>query len=410
MLNGSGSLNSRAINSSSAGSGIVVFTVTEEFFVSDSIAVNNVETVEETAVASDSAIFELAVLETAVLDDLAAEFRILANALETAQMSDALELSRTGVFLAGESAALSDSHLISVFAVENAQESAVLDDSVEQTANGTDIAEIADIGDSVTIALNRVVDSLESATLSDEVLTGLPQTVTETAVLNDSASTAQLTNHTVSEFAVLGDAVSFSTSGRRLDVQEAASLNDLLSDLLVAREDLADEAYFDTEFVAVGGSAGGVESFDLDGVWTANINTWAMSRHTGVGATSRDSRYGVSPDGLYEVDPASYSNSSITTGDTDFGFKNLKRATYMYIHGQHDGDITVSVLADCRGARRKETYTPMARQHTDARALRVSFGRGYNSNRYKFTLNTVGSAELYECEVLIEASQDSRRI
>src|SRR5207245_5000336 len=96
-----------------------------------------------------------------------------------------------------------------------------------------------------------------------------------------------------------------------------------------------------------------------------------------------DKYYGVSGDGLYLLEGDTDNGKAIPwqvrTGVTDFDSKQLKRVNSVYIGGQVEEQISVTLLAGPAGQHR---YDYVTERQQDAQNTLVKFGKGIASQRY----------------------------
>jgi hypothetical protein len=191
-----------------------------------------------------------------------------------------------------------------------------------------------------------------------------------------------------------------------VDVLETAVVLGYATNRLTARLDVHDAAYA-TDSMDSRDGLEGTDGLPADTVWTTNISSWGMSRHSGTGITQRGTRFAVSPAGLYELGEG-YASAAVDTGYLNFGSKALKHVSTVYLEGERAGDLVLTVTADRNGTRASNSYIPIARDHIDSRSVRIDIGRGYRSTYYKLHIQTVGQAELFGGRLLVANTQ--RRI
>jgi hypothetical protein len=158
------------------------------------------------------------------------------------------------------------------------------------------------------------------------------------------------------------------------------------------RCDVREQAYLASWAYPVGGTyAGGWADSD---VWTANVGVWGMSRYADTGITDQGTRYAVSDGGLFEVGDVD-ENLMLKTGGIDFDTPIKKRVRNVYVMGQHDVPLTVTVTAEVKGTRATHAYTTKADNAAEGTTVRADLGKGFNSSFYQFQIDSTGKANLF---------------
>jgi len=385
----SGPINGQAINAAAGG----VSNPTED--VADVIeGIDSLEIV----------VFQT-VIEVAELGDAVDTSTTQLNLVEEAIITDAAVPQVTGKVTSEEVAELNDATESTVYVQQDVAEVGDLADAVDPPPPAEILAESAELNDATVGGVTRELNVAEVADLADAVYAPVYEDVADVADLADAVSTSNAEALYLAEVADLADGVV--VAGDLItDIAEVGELNDVLTFNRTSRIDANEAADLDDWYAASAGAVGD-SGYGLDDVWTANLSSWAMSRYSGLDIDQRDSRYAVSASGLYEVS-VSYAAARIETGTMLFGTSETKRLSNVYVYGEHDGTMTLDITGDVRGAQATNTYTPMARNQSDPKAIRVSIGKGYSSNYYKVTVNTTGRAELFNMGLPIAESQ--RRI
>jgi hypothetical protein len=169
------------------------------------------------------------------------------------------------------------------------------------------------------------------------------------------------------------------------------------------RSDIREQAYLASWVSLEGGSyAGGWATSD---VWTANVDTWGMSRYISTGITNQGTRWAVSDGGLFEVG-ATDEDLLLKTGFMDFKSPVKKRISNVYLMGVHDNPLSVTATAEVKGTRATHNYITKVDNAAEGTTVRADLGKGFNSTFYQFQIGSVGRANLFGGEALMA---DTRR-
>ncbi len=267
--------------------------------------------------------------------------------------------------------------------------------------------------------------TVERATLSDEVLArrSVATLVTESARASDA--TSQATSELISEGAAASDWPSGKLRARVLAFdtatltdekfggqQTAAPASDTariaasVIDHLVARDIVADGAV--------------VEEWtwsnlpDAGQAWTANADTWAMSRYapysfTGL-AVIDGVAYGVGYDGVYALnDDAEVITGSMQTGKLDIGQGGLVRPLVAYLEYELDGTAELDVTTTQSGQAETHTYVLPAEAASELTNGRFVFGRGLRGRHFSFALRMTGTHG-YINDLSVNTAPTKRRV
>lgn len=279
---------------------------------------------------------------------------------------------------------------------DTVREVAVLDDAPLAGAPAHTVRETAVLDDAVSAVATATQTVREAATLGDRAGAAAFTTVRDIAVLDDGTSDLLRARNTVREIATLDDGTSEALSARDT-VRETALFDDASSDSLLARTVTRERAFLSADPVQP----------RSDTAWTANIQTWAMSRYDHFPYESLTASYAAGADGLH-VPGTETVEAGFTTGDCDFGLPTKKALHALYAVGTHDEPLTITVSADVRGQRVSAEYMQMAREADDDRTVRSPVGRGFNSNFYRMAFSSTGNFTVHSGEALVAPS--ARRI
>ncbi|MEG6544784.1 hypothetical protein V6C59_02715 [Acinetobacter bereziniae] len=150
--------------------------------------------------------------------------------------------------------------------------------------------------------------------------------------------------------------------------------------------------------------------------WTANVDTWAMSRYQDYGfselAVINGVLYGVSEDGVYQLDAKELIEAKLVTGQLDLGQGQLVHPLGAYLEYELSGNtrkLEIGVSTTQSGT--KQTYyyllpTEKADYLTNGRVL---FGRGLRGRHFAFEIKISGEHG-YINDLNIDVSATKRRV
>ena len=285
---------------------------------------------------------------------------------------------------------------MSAVVVDLLSEAAVITSNVELSTPTADVTDTAVITSTVTPSTSGVLDVLETAVITSNVSTGQYEEITDSAVITSAVSIDATGTLDVTESAVItGNVVLESTN--ILDITEAAVISSTVTQRADVVTDIVEEGFISSEVYI---------SAHAD-VWTANTINWAMSTHTGLTMTGSAGDYAVSEDGLFSK-ATTYADMNMSTGRSSLGTDMLKNMPYSYVYAEHRAPMDILITADADGIEHTETYEQMARDSSDTRALRCTFGRGFRSSYYKLNFTSSGYAQVRSCVPIV--SELGRRI
>lgn len=150
--------------------------------------------------------------------------------------------------------------------------------------------------------------------------------------------------------------------------------------------------------------------------WTANVDTWAMSRYQDYGfselAVINGVLYGVAEDGVYQLDAKELIEAKLVTGQLDLGQGQLVHPLGAYLEYELSGNtrkLEIGVSTTQSGS--KQTYyyllpTEKADYLTNGRVL---FGRGLRGRHFAFEIKISGEHG-YINDLNIDIATTKRRV
>ncbi|WP_312069494.1 hypothetical protein [Acinetobacter sp.] len=150
--------------------------------------------------------------------------------------------------------------------------------------------------------------------------------------------------------------------------------------------------------------------------WTANVDTWAMSRYQDYGfselAVINGVLYGVAEDGVHQLDANELIEAKLVTGQLDLGQGQLVHPLGAYLEYELSGNskkVEVGVSTTQSGTKQTFYYllpTEKADYLTNGRVL---FGRGLRGRHFAFEIKISGEHG-YINDLNIDISATKRRV
>ncbi|MDR6887888.1 MULTISPECIES: hypothetical protein [Variovorax] len=353
--------------------------IQETAVASSSVWLGLASVTEEIARASSALLFGLLVLHTdiAVASDLVLD-RPGGIVIEQAMLSDQVIDARTSREAIVERAAASDLTLgrLRVVHVDGAQ---ISDQVIERT--GSLVIESAVASDQV-LAHRRVSSVvLEVARISDAAPSFATSLVQETAQAQDfTTGVLHAADLAVSAAAATDEVFDARQTGA--PVSEMARVADEVFDRLRAVDVVRDSATADDQMVG--------EPLRTQ-AWTANTDSWAMSRYDPVPFAALvvidGALYGLAEDGVFALDTPTTQSAVLRTAPVDVGQGVLAHPLQAFLEYElEDGTATMEVTTTQSGEAQTYAY---ALQPEAAKRLtngRFVFGRGLRGRHFSFAL------------------------
>ncbi|WP_199851902.1 hypothetical protein [Variovorax sp. PMC12] len=375
---------------------------------------------QDTAVASDSTWIRL----TAITEDAAkivslVLFGLLAIHTDSATASD--EESGSTRYIAHEQVFASDAVLDGLRARDVVSESvavgerlterlrvlhldsAAAADSVIDRAGAlvADTARISDEALGQRRVRTLVIDAAKIYDFSGQFASVM---VVDQAVASDWAGGRVHAQSLAVDTAVLADETFDARQAAAAMVIERVGITSAVLDHLHARDLVIDVA------VAEGGPMGE----GAGQAWTANTETWAMSRYAPYTFTSvaviDGVLYGVAEDGVHALDGGTDPiTGRVATGKLDIGQGVLVHPLAAYLEYELDGTAKMDVTTTQSGT--AETYGyPLAEEPAgELTNGRFIFGRGLRGRHFSFVLRLIGQRALVN-DLRVETAPTKRRV
>lgn len=182
--------------------------------------------------------------------------------------------------------------------------------------------------------------------------------------------------------------------------------NDLVSEKSYAKQFINDLVFIDeSEHLTNYGHA-----------WTANVDTWAMSRYQDYSFSELvvidGVLYGVGEDGVYRLDANSFVDAKLTTGQLDLGQGSLVHPLGAYLEYELSGSskkFEIGVSTTQSGTKQTYTYNLPAEPSNYLTNGRVLFGRGLRGRHFAFEIKISGEHG-YINDLSIDMTATKRRV
>ena len=355
--------------------------------ITSTLIVGLLLTVAESAVASDQ-----------VIDNT----RYLV--VEQAVISDTVIDGKRSTFLMIESAKASDK-IVGVLKVVHIDQVAATDIVIDRTrATVSESAHIAD-----TVIAQRRTQSLveESVKIRDVTMQVASFVVSESASAADWTGGIKRGKQLITESVSAVDSVvdTHETTSRIID---SAQIQSSVLDHVTARNIVEEIAVIEDD--VLGSNAGQA--------WTANTDTWAMSRYSPYTFNSlsviNGVLYGIADDGIYAINGGdSLINGMLMTGKVDLSVKGaLVHPLAAYLEYELSGankTAQMDVTTTQSGTAQTYTYILPLEKADELTSSRFIFGRGLRGRHFTFSLRMNG-VRGYINALGVELSPTNRRV
>lgn len=150
--------------------------------------------------------------------------------------------------------------------------------------------------------------------------------------------------------------------------------------------------------------------------WTANVDTWAMSRYQDYGFSElvviNGVLYGVAEDGVYRLDAKEHIEGGLVTGQLDLGQGQLVHPLGAYLEYELSGNsrnLEIGVSATQSGSKQTYYYLLPTEKSDHLTNGRVLFGRGLRGRHFSFELKMSGEHG-YINDLSIDVAATKRRV
>tara|TARA_R110002051_G_scaffold28421_1_gene67572 strand:- start:20627 stop:22012 length:1386 start_codon:yes stop_codon:yes gene_type:complete len=306
--------------------------------------------------------------------------------------------------LNSDSIGISDSISDKLKAVQMVEDSAGTNDGHTGTLTSviTDSAKISDNLLVQRIALSIIDDSVKA---TDTILSNYSDALLDSASITDLIAGKQRSSNIIMDSVIADDSVIDSIK-QNTAIQDSAQTSNELIDSLNAAILIIDNVVIEDEAVSIGGAQGQA--------WTANVDSWAMSRYNPYNynrlVVINGVLYGEADDGIYRLDEqVSAVTASVKTGKMDLGKGALTHPSTAYLEYELSGGASMTVSTTQKGVEQQYTYmlpNEVADELTNGRFI---FGRGLRGRHFAFELIMIGTHGHIN-DLSIEHTPTSRRV
>ena len=306
--------------------------------------------------------------------------------------------------LNSDSVSVSDSVSGKLSAVQVVEDSAGMNDNHVGTPTSviTDSANISDNLLAQRIASSMIDDSVKT---TDTLLSNYSDALLDSASIADFIADKQRSSNIFMDSVIAGDRVIDSIK-QNTAIQDSAQISSDVIDSLNASVVIIDNAVIEDEAVSIGGVQGQA--------WTANVDSWAMSRYNPYNynrlVVINGVLYGEADDGIYRLNEQDRAvTATIKTGKIDLGKGALTHPSSAYLEYELGGGASMTVSTTQKGIEQQYTYmlpNEVADELTNGRFI---FGRGLRGRHFAFELIMIGTHG-HVNDLSIEHTPTSRRV
>ena len=422
----------------------IAITLSAQAIASDEVIDNSVQILNDSALITDSVIdgkqasqlhsdslkisernyYNLLTMQddSATISDYLPAGAVTAVSIDNAVVADSVANQRNVVSVISDSAKASDN--LTAIIKDMADDSAGVSDSVIDKLRAIQIIDeqvsAADELVSTTAYLVEdsaraygqsygtryvVSDAYDSAATKDTLLFNRVEIIDDSAVASDDSAGRWVARGVLFDTAAISDEVLDSITQNAV-IMDSIAVTDQVIDKLDTRVLIVDGAVIEDTTLNSGGLQGQA--------WTANVDSWAMSRYNPYNynrlVVINYVLYGEADDGIYQLNQEVYPVvASVKTGKMDLGKGALTHPSYAYLEYELDGNASMIVNSTQKGAEQQFTYVlpnELASELTNGRFI---FGRGLRGRHFSFELVMVGTHG-HVNDLSIEHIPTSRRV
>jgi len=341
---------------------------------------------------------------------------------DSAQVSDSTTSQRIVTHLVTDSARakdsitaierdlITDSLSITDSAADKLQAVQLITDSAGATDSATGSIAILIIDSALVYGqpfTQRTVKALSTDNLSivDKLLFNRADIITDDVAIGDTTTGKFGAAGTLIDTAVISDTVLDSIIQNAI-IMDSSAITDKVIDKLYAMVLIIDGAVIEDSVLSSGGAQGQA--------WTANVDSWAMSRYNPYNynrlVVINGVLYGEADDGIYRLDQEVDAVTAIVkTGKMDLGGGQLTHPASAYLEYELNGSASMTVQSTQKGIDQQYTYmlpNEVASELTNGRFI---FGRGLRGRHFAFELIMIGTHGHIN-DLTIEHLPTSRRV
>jgi hypothetical protein len=246
----------------------------------------------------------------------------------------------------------------------------------------------------------------EKARVTDRSIRVYADTVMDVLRVSDVVNARVRATEAIREHVVISDRLQSSITFSQ-HITEKLIIRDVAKGSLTAKQYVQDHIFIDDRVLnqPTAGYA-----------WTANADTWAMSRYDGYNyqdlAVINGVLYGLGEDGVYRLDAQKPVQGKLTTGKLDLGRGQLVHPVAAYLEYELSGSTTqlqIGVSTTQSGTQQTYFYQLPSEKADYLTNGRVLFGRGLRGRHFSFEINISGEHG-YINDLNIDLAATKRRV
>lgn len=343
------------------------------------------------------------VSDNARINDEVVGQRVASNlVVDSAQASDSLTAIEhdTTIDIVGVSDYVTDS----LQAVQLIADHATAADTDMSAMSGM-VVDSAVVSDSVTGQRNVAALLVDNLSIADNLLFNRADIISDGVGISDAVIGKFGAAGVLVDAAIIDDAVIDSII-QNVVATDSAAITDKVTDKLDTKVLISDGAVIEDSVVNIGGHQGQA--------WTANVDSWAMSRYNPYNynrlVVIDGVLYGEADDGVYRLDQeVAPVIASIKTGKMDLGRGQLTHPNAAYLEYELEGGAAMTVHTTQKGVSQQYTYALPNETAGELTNGRFVFGRGLRGRHFTFELTMTGTHGHIN-DLSIEHMTTSRRV
>lgn len=360
----------------------------------------------DSAIASDellSGSTRLVTNDSAQVSDSTTSQRIVTHLItDSARVTDTITAIERDLVI--DSSVITDSTTDKLQAVQLISDSAGATDTSIGTVSSI-VTDSAGVSDQVFAERTVKALSIDNLSIVDKLLFNRAELIDDSVAVSDRVTGKFCSTGTITDTVIISDTVLDSMIQNAV-IMDSIAITDEVIDTLNAVVLIIDGAVIEDMVINSGGAQGQA--------WTANVDSWAMSRYNPYNynrlVVISGVLYGEADDGIYRLDQEVGAVTAIVkTGKMDLGRGQLTHPASAYLEYELNGGASMTVHSTQKGVEQQYTYmlpNELAGELTNGRFI---FGRGLRGRHFAFELIMIGTHG-YINDLSIEHMPTSRRV
>lgn len=341
--------------------------------------------------------------DSAQVSDSTTSQRIVSQLItDSARATDTITAIERDLII--DSVAVSDSTTDQLQAVQLISDSAGASD-IDISSIASIVVDSAGVSDQLISKRNVASVVADSISITDKLLFNRTDIVSDSVGASDTATGKFGAAGVLVDAAIIDDTVIDSII-QNIVITDSAAIAEKVTDKLDAKVLIIDGAVIEDSVLSSGGVQGQA--------WTANVDSWAMSRYNPYNynrlVVIDGVLYGEADDGVYRLDQEVVPvTASIKTGKMDLGRGALTHPNAAYLEYELEGGAAMTVHTTQKGVSQQYTYTLPNETAGELTNGRFVFGRGLRGRHFTFELTMTGTHGHIN-DLSIEHMTTSRRV